>query len=111
VAILPFVVNELTTAANPLKLREYLAAGLPVVATPLPEILKMGGLVRTAMTPGEFLIQIEALLKEGRRGPDLGVSFLMEPESWDQKVEVLSGLVSAVGQRRAQPRLPRRVAA
>ncbi|MGD1096490.1 MAG: glycosyltransferase [Bryobacteraceae bacterium] len=34
IAILPFVVNELTLAANPLKLREYLAAGLPVVATP-----------------------------------------------------------------------------
>ncbi|HJY88181.1 MAG TPA: glycosyltransferase, partial [Candidatus Acidoferrales bacterium] len=31
VAILPFVRNELTLAANPLKLREYLAAGLPVV--------------------------------------------------------------------------------
>ena len=36
IAILPFVMNELTLAANPLKLREYLAAGLPVVASPLP---------------------------------------------------------------------------
>jgi len=33
VAILPFIVNELTVAANPLKLREYLAAGLPVVVS------------------------------------------------------------------------------
>jgi glycosyltransferase involved in cell wall biosynthesis len=38
IAVLPFVVNELTLAANPLKVREYLAAGLPVVATPLPEV-------------------------------------------------------------------------
>src|ERR1017187_1481627 len=59
VAILPFVVNELTVAANPLKLREYLAAGLPAVATPLPEVLKVGGLVRLARTPAEFLDQIE----------------------------------------------------
>ncbi|MFQ3409822.1 glycosyltransferase, partial [Escherichia coli] len=46
IAVLPFVVNELTLAANPLKLREYLAAGLPVVATPLPEVQKLGDLIR-----------------------------------------------------------------
>jgi glycosyltransferase involved in cell wall biosynthesis len=87
VAILPFIVNELTVAANPLKLREYLAAGLPVVATPLPEVVKLAPLVRPALTPEEFLVQIEALLDTGRRGPDPAVSASMELESWDQKVE------------------------
>ena len=104
VAILPFVVNELTVAANPLKLREYLAAGLPVVATPLPEVLKLDGMVRLARTPGEFLNQIESLLKEGRRGPNPAVSVLMERESWDRKVEELSGIITGLnggGQRRA----------
>jgi glycosyltransferase involved in cell wall biosynthesis len=85
VAILPFVVNELTVAANPLKLREYLAAGLPVVATPLPEVLKLSALVRMARTPEEFLHEIEALLNEGKSGPDPAVAALMERESWDQK--------------------------
>jgi len=33
VALMPFVMNELTLAANPLKIREYLAAGLPVVSS------------------------------------------------------------------------------
>ena len=37
VALLPFIKNELTENANPLKLREYLAAGLPVVSTDIPE--------------------------------------------------------------------------
>jgi glycosyltransferase involved in cell wall biosynthesis len=113
VAILPFVVNELTVAANPLKLREYLAAGLPVVATPLPEVLKLDGLVRMARTPGEFLNQIEALLREGRRGPDPAVSALMERESWDRKVEELSEIIAGLksgGQRLGRPLPVRQVA-
>jgi len=35
--IIPFVVNDLTKALNPIKLREMLAAGCPVVSTNLPE--------------------------------------------------------------------------
>ena len=96
VAILPFVVNELTVASNPLKLREYLAAGLPVVATPLPEVLKLGALVRTARTPVEFLNQIEVLLQEGKHGPDPAVSSLMDTESWDWKMEELSGIIAGL---------------
>ena len=101
IAILPFVVNELTLAANPLKLREYLAAGLPVVATPLPEVRKLDGLLRTATTGEDFLYQIEALLKEGKRGPSLATSLLMEPESWDEKVEELSEIVANLALGRA----------
>ena len=38
VGILPYVLNRFTADVMPMKLKEYLAAGLPVVATPLPEI-------------------------------------------------------------------------
>ncbi len=91
VAILPFVVNELTIAANPLKLREYLAAGLPVVATPLPEVKRLEGLVRLARTAEEYIAEIEGLLAAGRRGPRLADSHRMDQESWDDKVDELSG--------------------
>jgi glycosyltransferase involved in cell wall biosynthesis len=101
IAVLPFVVNELTLAANPLKVREYLAAGLPVVATPLPEVQKLGALVRAATTPGEFLDQCDALLAAGRRGPDLAVSRQMDAESWDGKVEVLSEFITSLPDRAA----------
>jgi GT2 family glycosyltransferase len=39
VAIIPFVVNKLTLATNPVKMYEYSAAGIPTVATALPEII------------------------------------------------------------------------
>ena len=38
VGIIPFVVNELTSAVNPIKLREMIAAGCPVVSTPMREV-------------------------------------------------------------------------
>jgi len=38
VGLIPFKVSELTRAVNPIKLREMLAAGCPVVATDLPEV-------------------------------------------------------------------------
>ena len=37
-AWIPFQITELTVAVNPLKVREYLAAGLPTHCTPLPEV-------------------------------------------------------------------------
>ena len=38
VGIIPFVLTELTAATDPVKIYEYLAAGLPVVSTTLPEL-------------------------------------------------------------------------
>lgn len=87
VAVLPFAINELTLAANPLKLREYLAAGLPVVATPIPEVERLGELVLRAGDGEGFVARIDELLGAGRRGPDLAASRSMDDESWDRKVQ------------------------
>ncbi|MEI6168126.1 MAG: glycosyltransferase [bacterium] len=40
VGIIPFVVNDLTRSVNPIKLREMLSAGCPVVSTDLPEVAR-----------------------------------------------------------------------
>ncbi len=92
--MLPFAVNELTLAANPLKLREYLAAGLPVVATPIPEVERLGDLVRPARGDAGFVEAIEELLAAGRRGPDLAASRRMDEESWERKVEAMEELAA-----------------
>jgi glycosyltransferase involved in cell wall biosynthesis len=90
VAILPFVVNTLTRFANPLKLREYLAAGLPVVSSDLPEVRSLGGDVRIAADHAEFIGQVAHILNHEKRGPSIERSQTMEKESWDDKVELLS---------------------
>jgi glycosyltransferase involved in cell wall biosynthesis len=59
VAFLPFRVNELTRAVDPVKVYEFLAAGLPVVSTPLPEIRKFGSGVSIASSGDGFAQALE----------------------------------------------------
>jgi glycosyltransferase involved in cell wall biosynthesis len=54
VGIIPQKVTDLTIHMNPLKLREYLAAGLPVVCTALPEAREYVPLVAVAESYSEF---------------------------------------------------------
>jgi hypothetical protein len=93
-AILPFALNELTLAANPLKLREYLAAGLPVVATAIPEAEKLSGMLRIGRGRFEFLSELQKIIDSGQTGPQLSISRKMDSESWDRKVEELSEIVA-----------------
>src|SRR6185503_18370282 len=53
VALIPFPISEVTLNANPLKAREYLAAGLPVVSTKIPEV-EVLGLARIGDTKEAF---------------------------------------------------------
>jgi glycosyltransferase involved in cell wall biosynthesis len=97
VALNPFVINELTLAANPLKVREYLAAGLEVVSTDIPEVAVLEN-CRIARTHDEFIEQIEAALKnpKNRRA----VSDSIRAESWDARVDELRAVITAAGDKR-----------
>ena len=46
VGLIPIVVNDFTRSSNPMRLAEYAAAGIPAVATPLPENSRFGNRVR-----------------------------------------------------------------
>jgi len=54
VAIIPYVVNQHTNTANPLKLREYLATGKPVVTTAMAEVFRFKEHLRIAARPEEI---------------------------------------------------------
>jgi glycosyltransferase involved in cell wall biosynthesis len=86
VALLPFKKSELTHAANPLKLREYLAAGLPVVATDIPEAAALAARgVFLADDAAAFVARAREALAEA--GPRRARSDAMARESWDAKVQ------------------------
>jgi len=107
VALLPFVNNELTVNANPLKLREYLAAGLPVIAPPIPEVLRYASLVSLASTAEEYEKVIAAILKKGEAGPSTARSAKMALESWDAKVIEIEEILRKVNISAAQLEMER----
>ena len=93
VALLPFVKNELTENANPLKLREYLAAGLPVVSTDIPEAVAVADYgVFLADGADAFVTRVGEALAAGS-GPDRARSNAMAHESWDAKVAEIETLL------------------
>lgn len=51
-------------AGSSLKVYEYLAAGLPVVASPIADVLSLGDIVYTAQSSTEWVTQIERALRE-----------------------------------------------
>jgi len=88
VGLIPFEVNELTRAVNPIKLREYLAAGLSVVSAPLPEVKLYEDMVELADTPATFAVAVEkALASPASRRQER--SARMAHETWPGKLDVI----------------------
>ena len=86
VGLNPFIINDLTLAANPLKVREYLAAGLPVVSSDLPEVR----ILDHCFTYGDhqgFVEQIERALEHQSTREEISDS--IRHESWESKVDEL----------------------
>ena len=90
VAINPFLVNELTLAANPLKVREYLAAGLVTVSTDIPEVRVLENCL-VGRDHEEFIQQIENALRYSKSRDE--VSDGIRHESWEAKVDELRGII------------------
>jgi glycosyltransferase involved in cell wall biosynthesis len=89
VAIIPHKVNELTLNMNPIKLPEYLAAGLPVVASPLPEVRRYEPEVRIAHDVEGWIAALEQAIADRSAIADKRRSSLVAPEGWAVRVETI----------------------
>jgi glycosyltransferase involved in cell wall biosynthesis len=94
VAINPFPINAVTLSANPLKVREYLAAGLPVVSSRIPEVEVLGQ-CHIGDDSASFIKGIEEALRDP--GPKQSRSDSMRPHSWEGRVDEIRGHMAAIG--------------
>lgn len=97
-AVIPFPVSEVTMSANPLKAREYLAAGLPVISTRIPEV-EVLGCCAIASTFAQFTAAVGQALAQP--GPSSGRSRLMACESWAARVDEIRGHFAKLSPRTA----------
>jgi len=68
VGLVPFILNDFTAAINPLKAYEYMAAGVPIVASDLPELRKFRDSIRLVPNTAEaFTRAIARTLAEDRK--------------------------------------------
>ncbi|MBX9600508.1 MAG: glycosyltransferase [Bryobacteraceae bacterium] len=91
VGLIPFRVNELTRATNPIKLYEYFACGLPVVSSALPEVLQYGDLVYGG---GDFGEQLGEAAAEADRERERRRIEIARRESWDERAAILRNLAA-----------------
>ncbi len=77
--IIPFRDTPQIRACNPLKLREYLAAGQPIVSTDFPALGPYRDLVRVAATPETFAQALRDSLQDSNR---LARQARVAGESW-----------------------------
>jgi len=96
VAIIPYRDVRQTRHANPLKLREYLATGRPVVATPNAEVERFREWVRIARTAPEFLDQIERAIREDSPSAAAARMAAVRPMTWSARVQ---SVLEVVGKR------------
>jgi len=104
VGLIPFKINELTINVNPIKLKEYLALGVPVVSVDLPEVAAYERVVNVA---GSYEAFDEALRRELRgecKASRAELDAIAREETWERKVEEISALIEErTNAQRARP--------
>jgi glycosyltransferase involved in cell wall biosynthesis len=99
VAMMPFAMNESTRYISPTKTPEYLAAGLPVVSTPIRDVVRPygeKGLVHIAATADEFIEGIGAAMNEDAGIRKRQVDAFLSNVSWDSTFAEMSRLIDSV---------------
>ena len=90
--LIPYACNELTKSIFPMKVYEYLAAGLPVVATPLPALVDVAEIVTAPDAHGAARLLDEALAHDS---PDHRAerSRAATSHSWERRLEEVAAAI------------------
>lgn len=96
VAIMPFALNDATKFISPTKTLEYMAAGKPVISTPIKDVVRdYSHCVSVVSTQGEFSAALREALKQSPRTVTPAYRQILDNTSWDNTVAKMKTLVSA----------------
>jgi len=93
--LIPYMRNTLTESIFPMKVYEYLSAGLPVIATPLPALADVADVLTAADAQGIAALLDEALAEDSpeRRAAR---SRAAESHSWDRRLQEIATAIDAL---------------
>jgi glycosyltransferase involved in cell wall biosynthesis len=89
-AIIPFTPGDVTTFVNPLKVYEYVAMAVPVVASSMPEVTGIPG-VTVTNNVDEFCSAVEAAIRSKPPADDMKA--FTSSNNWDQRIDAFLRLV------------------
>ncbi|MFN0123144.1 MAG: glycosyltransferase [Blastocatellia bacterium] len=87
--VIPFVINPVTEATDPVKLYEYLCGGKPVVSVPLPELEPYRDQVYLADSAAAFATRLDRALAEDDEQRAAARRRLASQHTWRARVELI----------------------
>ena len=96
VLIMPWLRNEWIKVCNPIKLKEYLAVGRPVVSTPFDELSRYEGLVKVAADAGAFASAVRDVLRNPP--PPATLQARVRNETWTRKSDLVLAALDELDQ-------------
>ena len=94
VLLLPYHTTGRGHSITPLKLREYIATGIPVVSTAIPECRLYDSVISVVSSP-DFPAAVEDAMAEGR-GRSLERQNAVRSDGWDSRAEMLSQMIMSL---------------
>jgi glycosyltransferase involved in cell wall biosynthesis len=92
VGIIPFKINRFTEGVLPYKFFEYIACGIPVVSTALPELKQFSEIIKVCSTDNEFtdfcINRDPSHIVDSER-----YSEIAENSTWKKRAEQITNLI------------------
>lgn len=102
VALMPFALNEATRSISPTKTLEYLAAGLPVVSTRVPDVVAgYDGLVHLVDDAEQMAAACRTVVDDPPSSRATRLRAVARTHEWDVIAETMDGLMRSAGDRTA----------
>jgi glycosyltransferase involved in cell wall biosynthesis len=96
IGIIPFIKNKQTAAIYPMKINEYLAAGIPVVTTDFAPLEGFGEAISIASSPNEFVDCIERELASDNREKQMLRQSIAKQNSWENRALLFEKVLESV---------------